>query len=159
MSEYDDVGAFNKKFGLPYYGDGSEPHFLDQETQMYRIRHMIEELQEYQDACGENDLAGAADALVDLVYVAMGTAHFMGIPFNECWDEVQRANMSKVRAESASDDRSKRKNAWDVVKPANFVPPDIWRIIHWATNNALRRRSSASSSAPDSSQSTTPPAK
>ena len=38
------------------------------------------------------------DALIDLTYVAMGTAYMMGLPWQDLWDEVQRANMSKVRA-------------------------------------------------------------
>lgn len=47
--------------------------------------------------------------------------------WNELWDDVQRANMSKVRAEKASD--SKRGSTWDVVKPAGWVPPQTDAII------------------------------
>jgi predicted HAD superfamily Cof-like phosphohydrolase len=68
-----------------------------------------------------------ADALVDIVYVAMGTAYMMGLPWQQLWDEVQRSNMDKVRASDAS--QSKRKNSLDVVKPQGWVGPDLKRII------------------------------
>jgi hypothetical protein len=68
-----------------------------------------------------------ADALVDIVYVAMGTAYMMGLPWQQLWDEVQRSNMDKVRASDAS--QSKRKNSLDVVKPQGWVGPDLKSII------------------------------
>lgn len=122
---FQDVGDFNKKFALPRFGDVVEPHLLDEDLLTYRTKFMVEELQEFRDACAEGNLAKAADALVDLCYVAMGTAHMMHVPFDECWAEVQRANMSKVRGDGADDPRSTRKHRLDVVKPDGWRPPDI----------------------------------
>lgn len=45
----------------------------------------------------------------------------MRLPFVECWQEVQRANMSKVRAARPAD--SKRGSGFDVIKPEGWQPP------------------------------------
>lgn len=127
-SNFEDVGDFFTKFDLPKYGDAA-PRLLDQDLLNFRVRFMMEELEEFQTACEKEDLAKAVDALVDLCYVALGTAHMMHAPFDECWAAVQRANMKKVRAESAADARSTRKHRFDVVKPDGWEPPDLETII------------------------------
>lgn len=129
MYYFDDVGAFHKKFELPYYGDGVKPSLLEYDVHQFRLRFMHEELLEYCQAYAAGDLAKTADALCDLVYVALGTAHLMRLPLDECWAEVQKANMTKVRAVSADDPLSKRNHRLDVVKPNGWKPPDIEGIL------------------------------
>lgn len=131
---FNDVGAFHKKFGLDTFGR-VKPQLLPPDAQRFREKFLEEELTEFVIACQSQDLANAADALVDLIYVALGTAHMMGIDFNAHWAEVQRANMAKERASGAGDVRSKRKNALDVVKPEGWTPPDHGPIIERAIND------------------------
>lgn len=139
MTLFDDVGAFHAHFGLPHYSDGrGAPALMDHETLAFREKFMAEELQEFRVACEENDLARAADALVDLCYVALGTAHMMRVPFDACWVEVQRANMTKVRSTGDDDPRSTRNSRLDVVKPPGFIPPDIAGVIREATVRSSR---------------------
>jgi len=120
VEENNDVRVFHQKFGIPM---ALAPSFLDVRTRNYRVDFMQEELDEFYDACEKKDLAGAADALVDLVYVAHGTALMMGLPWQKIWDEVQRANMSKERAK-ADGSNSKRRTGLDIVKPKGWVGPD-----------------------------------
>ncbi len=47
--------------------------------------------------------------------------------WDEMWADVQRANMSKVRAERPSD--SKRGSTWDVIKPVGWVAPNTDGIL------------------------------
>ena len=127
---FEDVGDFHEKFGLPATRDSeSEPHLLTEDAATFRTKFMIEELQEFRDAQAAGNLVEAADALVDLVYVALGTAQLMQIPFNELWDEVHRANMKKVRANGSDDPRSKRAHTLDVVKPEGWKHPDLAKIL------------------------------
>ena len=126
MSYFEDVLSFHAKFNLPR---GGSPRTFDEETFNFRLEFLHEELDEFHKAFAEGNLPGMADALVDLVYVALGTAAMMGIPFDECWREVQAANMRKVRANGADDERSKRKNSLDVVKPEGWKPPDIAGVL------------------------------
>ncbi len=131
-SYYDDVRKFNKKFDLDCHGLSpmAKPRLLDKGTTIYRLKFLLEELSEFSHACNIDDMPGAADALVDLVYVALGTAHFMGLPFDELWAEVQRANMQKERATDPS--QSKRGSALDVIKPNDWRPPDIAGVLRAA---------------------------
>lgn len=114
-----DVENFHDKFGLPM---PERPTLLGPRTADFRTRCLLEEVEEFRVACESGDMHGAADALVDLVYFAHGTAVMMGLPWGDLWDEVQRANMSKVRAASAAE--SKRGSGLDVVKPNGWTPPD-----------------------------------
>lgn len=125
-----DITEFHKKFGLAYTG---KPRFLDpKEESPFRIEFMKEELAEYEDftpnvqlpsknAAIEFALEKQLDALVDLVYVALGTAHLHGFDFKEAWRRVHKANMKKVRAKSAKE--SKRGSKLDVIKPAGWKAP------------------------------------
>jgi dCMP deaminase len=126
VSYYSDVLDFHKRFNLPH---GDLPRNLHPDIFNFRRNFLREELDEFSKAVTEDDLPGAADALVDLVYVALGTAAMMGIPFDECWREVQAANMRKVRANGAEDERSKRKHLLDVVKPEGWKPPDVAGVL------------------------------
>ena len=126
------VKAFNDKFGLP---DGSKDLLSkDQELQNFRVNFLYEELRELQDAFAESNRVEAFDALLDLVYVAQGTALMMGVSVEQ-WSAgmiaVHRANMSKVKVESALD--SKRGSALDLKKPTGWVGPeaDLERILSW----------------------------
>lgn len=126
-----DVGNFNRKFGLPV-SPVCPPRLLPQATQEYRERFLQEELDEFKTAWKEGDLAKAADALVDLVHVALGTAHFMYLPFNEHWAEVDRANSEKVKG-----DMRKARTAglagiaetFEIAKPPGWREPDHVRVL------------------------------
>lgn len=119
FTEQLDVRFFHQKFGVPM---ATEPSFLNPEALEFRIKFLKEELQEFIDAHAAYDMHGAADALVDLAYVLHGTALMMGLPWPALWNEVQRANMAKVRATNAS--QSKRGSALDVIKPEGWKAPD-----------------------------------
>lgn len=125
---FNDVGRFHSKFDLPNALLPS-PRLLPDDVAKYRSNFMQEELDEFNDSVETGDLAGQADALVDLVYVALGTAHMMGLPWVPLWDDVQRANMSKERATSANDSRSKRSHSLDVVKPEGWKGPKTQEIL------------------------------
>lgn len=130
-SNYSDVCEFNRKFGLMIH---NRPTHLTTRKLNERIEFMREELQEFEDAAnGLNgfindqslvqDMVEMADALVDLVYVAMGTAVMMGLPWQQLWDDVHRANMSKVLGPT------KRNHRVDLMKPEGWVEPKTLEIL------------------------------
>jgi predicted HAD superfamily Cof-like phosphohydrolase len=120
-SNFEKVGAFFRKFGLKT-ADEQQPHIPEQSTVEFRFGHLQEELDELGLAYEARDLVTMADALADLVYLAYGTAHTMGIPLDRVIDAVHAKNMTKVRAQTASE--SKRGSQLDVVKPPGFVGPE-----------------------------------
>jgi predicted HAD superfamily Cof-like phosphohydrolase len=121
-SYFGDVCAFQAKFGIFDDHPWREDHTIVPELQSFRIKFLEEELEEYKCAIASGDMEAAADALVDLTYVALGTAATHGFDFPEMWRRVQRANMAKMRVERK--DQSKRGSKFDVVKPEGWAPPD-----------------------------------
>lgn len=116
-----DVLQFMLKFGqVPLRKDGSEftaPHHITTRKLLERFAFLTEELEEFYDAIDAQNLADMADALVDLVYVAKGTAHLMNLPWDELWSDVHRANMAKVRGVGP------RGNLVDCIKPEGWIGP------------------------------------
>lgn len=115
-----DIADFHEKFGLDYE---EGPRHLPLDLQRFRSEFMLEELEEYADAVRKRDLPMALDALVDLVYVALGTAYYHGFNFDEAWRRVHKANMQKVRVARPED--SKRGSGYDVVKPPGWEAPNL----------------------------------
>jgi predicted HAD superfamily Cof-like phosphohydrolase len=111
MSYFRDVQKFHKEVLLDPEWD--EPNLLDK-----RVDFMQEELDEFILAVGSNDVVGMADALADLVYVALGTADILDFPFDDIWAAVQGANMRKVPGPT------KRGNKVDAMKPEGWVGPE-----------------------------------
>lgn len=140
-AEFEDVREFQEKFKIPM---SPVPAFLDKDAYEFRVKFMQEELDEFLTACDEGNMAEAADALGDLVYVAMGLALMMGLPWPEVWDEIQKANLTKVRATEVS--QSKRGSLLDVVKPEGFVPPDHKPALEKARMHAIMRYTAPSRS-------------
>lgn len=145
--EFQDVRDFHQKFELLCF---DKPARLTKRKLVERVEFMLEELLEFTQSAGldmqvtrdedgewyshvepglsveEQDMAGQADALVDLVYVALGTAVMLGLPWDWLWDDVQRANMAKVRG------MTKRGHAVDVTKPPGWQGPQTQRILDLA---------------------------
>ena len=115
MNVFEMVSEFHKKYKL-------EKNPNNFELQKARIRHLIEEMQEYIKGHKEGDREQQLDALVDLIYVALGTAYYEGFDFDGAFKEVHACNMKKIQK---STDRSK----WDVVKPEGWVAPDLKEFI------------------------------
>ena len=120
MTMLDDVRAFHIKFGMPTRRPGD---LFQKDVILFRISFLLEELQELSSSLNNNDLEGATDALVDLVWVAIGSADILGLPFEAAWTEVKKANMAKIKVASSRD--SKRGSLLDIGKPRGWRPPDI----------------------------------
>lgn len=142
QSLFQDIEDFHHKFGLEYKGKARN---LPADLEKFRTMFLGEELAEYitvnpidhrfitdaVDSCLEDTvrppLEKQFDALIDLVYVALGTAYLQGFDFDEGWRRVHECNMKKVRALKASD--SARGSTQDVVKPKGWTPPVLTDLV------------------------------
>lgn len=128
-SHHHDVTRFHLAMGLPV---ANEVTIISKKEFDDRVKFLKEELQELEDAAAElydnpaspwphqTSLGHIFDALIDLTYVAIGTAVQMGFPWQEGWDLVQDANMKKLPGE---DDGKGHKLG--IRKPEGWRPPDI----------------------------------
>ena len=138
MSFYEDIAEFHYEFQLQYEG---KPRTLNPRLHQFRATFMAEELHEYNLAyievleakhSGDRAAMNAAlekqlDALVDMTYVVLGTAHLHGFDFVEAWNRVHNANMMKQRVQRLSD--SKRGSSYDVIKPDGWKAPDLSDLV------------------------------
>ena len=119
-THFHDVQQFHHKFGLLA---SDEPVHLTKRKLGERVECLQEELNEFKDAIETQDLAKQGDALIDLVYFALGTAVMLGLPWDKMWNEVQRANMAKEPG------TTHRGHAVDVRKPAGWIGPQHELIL------------------------------
>lgn len=139
-----DVIDFHTKFGVGYVGPA---RLLPNELHRNRVNFMQEELDEHsteQVAAAHRRTIPKAielqlDALIDLMYVVIGTADLQGFAkiFKAAWNRVHRANMAKVRANPDGDSRSHRQAKFDVVKPAGWIAPDHGSLVDYAMSLPL----------------------
>jgi len=66
-------------------------------------------------------IAAVAHELADVVYVAYGTAHVLGIPLDRVIREVHLANMSKF----GEDGKPILREDGKLLKSDSYIPPDI----------------------------------
>lgn len=85
------------------------------------VKCLDEEVTEFSDAMDSGNVVDAVDALVDLVYFAMGTCYQMGVNFDEAFLIVHMANLQKLRGVTK---RGETANG-DAVKPEGWVDPKV----------------------------------
>ena len=92
----------------------------------FELRHQLisEELEEYWNACKKGDLVEVTDALMDMLYVVIGSALAHGIRIEDYWKEVHRTNMKKQGGSTRKDGK--------ILKPQGWEPPRIAEILNRA---------------------------
>ena len=118
MTNAERVKEFMEVFGQEVK---ESPELVDHKTAMLRLKLILEEYEELEDAQAEGYLVGVADALSDILYVVYGAAHAFGIPIDECFEEVHNSNMSKLGADGKPIFRADGK----VLKGPDFYEPDL----------------------------------
>lgn len=98
-----------------------EPQLPAPNRAKFRHDFLLEEAHEFKDSCASGDLDSAVDALIDLIYVAVGGLGEMGVLVQPTWAEVQRANMKKRRGHV--DKPRSDGSGYDAIKPEGWTPP------------------------------------
>jgi predicted HAD superfamily Cof-like phosphohydrolase len=106
----DEVETFNATFGKP---NNYEPTIPEKKEWQFVYDFILEELEEYREACERGDIVEVLDALCDITYVSLGNGVMLHGLKNKIWPaylEVQASNMSKActSEEEAMETVSKR---------------------------------------------------
>lgn len=91
--EWEAVRLFHEKFNHPV---SKFPQCIKKERAEKRYNWMLEEINEFIEAVKEEDIVEQADAMIDVIYFALGTLVEMGIKPDKLFEIVQQANMSKL---------------------------------------------------------------
>ena len=122
MSNFSKVGIFMKTFGQEVK---NKPSLSTDKINKLRIDLIKEELEELTTAMKNKDLLEVADALTDILYVTYGAGHAFGINLDNCFEEVQKSNMSKLGEDGKPIYNDKGK----VMKGPNYFKPDLNKFV------------------------------
>ena len=122
MTNFEKVGVFMKTFGQDVKQSSS---FGSEKINALRVSLIKEELDELIEAINKKDLVEVADALTDILYVTYGAGHAFGINLDDCFEEVQNSNMSKLDKDGKPIYNDKGK----VMKGPNYFKPDLSKYI------------------------------
>ena len=111
----DEVEEFNATMGKP---NNYEPVIPERKEWEFVYNFVLEELEEYREACERGDIVEVLDALCDITYVAVGNGALLHGLKNKVWpayQEVQASNLSKAckteeEAQATVDKRSIEQN-------------------------------------------------
>jgi len=122
MTNFQKVKTFMQTFGQEVK---SKPSFSSEKINNLRYNLIKEELDELKQAINKKDLLEVADALTDILYVAYGAGHAFGINLDECFNEVQNSNMSKL----GIDGKPIFNEFGKVMKGPNYYKPDLSKFV------------------------------
>jgi hypothetical protein len=147
-----EVEEFNATMGKP---NNYTPNIPDEKEWMFVYNFILEELEEYKEACQQGDIVGVLDALCDITYVSLGNGamlHGLKDKVQDAYAEVQASNMSKackteeeanltvrVREQEQGEKchYEKQGDYWVVyrsrdrkcMKSINYIPPDLKKFF------------------------------
>lgn len=118
MTPAEMLAEFHAALGEPFGSPGPAGNEL-------RAKLHLEETDELCAALHDGSSVGIAHELADVVYVAYGTAHALGIPLDAVLDEVHAANMSK----RGPDGRFELRGDGKVLKGPHYRRPDVAAVL------------------------------
>lgn len=120
MDYQTDVEIFMMAGGQDYPDFGG----LESDQAHLYMNLISEEYGETLTAFKNKDMVEVADGLADMVWVIMGMASTLDIPFDEVWNEVKASNMSKfIDGKVIKDENGK------IMKPEGYFRPNIAGIL------------------------------
>ncbi len=122
MTNFQKVKYFMQTFGQEVK---SRPSFSSDKINNLRYNLIKEELDEFKQALDKKDILEVADALTDILYVTYGAGHAFGIDLDNCFQEVQNSNMSKL----GEDGKPIFNDHGKVMKGPNYFKPDLSKYV------------------------------
>jgi len=122
MSNFQSVKLFMQTFGQEVK---SRSEFPSERITKLRCNLIKEELNEFEKAVKDKNLKEVADSLTDILYVTYGAGHAFGINLDECFEEVQKSNMSKLD----EDGKPIYNEQGKVMKGPKYFKPDLSKFV------------------------------
>ena len=122
MSNFEKVKKFMQTFGQEVK---SKPLIPSKKIVDLRFALIEEEVSELKVALKDKDITEVADALTDILYVTYGAGHAFGINLDQCFDEVQNSNMSKLGKDGKPIYNEKGK----VMKGPHYFKPNLKQFL------------------------------
>lgn len=117
---FNQVLTFHRAFGHPERVS-SFPLVLDDKRRDFRYAILNEEVEEFKSA---TTLEDQVDAMIDTIYIALGTLVELGVEPDAIFNIVQEANMKKLGADGKPLYHTEGEKAGKVKKPEGWQAPE-----------------------------------
>ena len=99
------------------------------------VNEIKKHIDEYRNHTSIDEITAPLLAITARVKYIAKTLGITAELWNELWNDVQRANMSKIRATNAN--QSKRGSSYDIIKPHDWQPPKTQDIVNKHIQDAI----------------------
>jgi predicted HAD superfamily Cof-like phosphohydrolase len=116
----DEVEEFNDLMNKP---NNYEPTIPEEKEWKFVYNFILEELEEYREACEQGDIIGILDALCDITYVSLGNGTMLHGLKDKIWDayqEVQRSNLSKACSSEEEAEQTVKQRSIEQNEPCHY---------------------------------------
>lgn len=122
-SKLDMVRQFNKTYDIKIE---KSPSTIDEDSYKLRYNLMLEEVNEYLEACKNEDIVEVADAIVDMMYILYGfvLAHGLSDVIFDMFEEVHKSNMSKLE-----NGKVLRRTDGKIMKGSEYFKPNLKQFL------------------------------
>ena len=130
-----EVETFNSTFGKP---NNYVPTIPAEPEWKFVYNFILEELEEYREACERGDIVEVLDALCDIAYVSVGNGTMLHGLKNKIWpayQEVQASNMSKSCTTEEEAIQTVSKRAEEQGEACHFEKLEEGRYIVYRTRD------------------------
>lgn len=134
-----EVEEFNQAMGKP---NNYIPTIPSEKEWRFVYDFVLEELEEYREACESGDIVGVLDAMADLTYVATGNGvmlHGLKNKILPAYAEVQASNMSKVCQDEAEAELTVSVRAKEQGEPCHYEQVgDVWVVYRTRDRKVMK---------------------
>lgn len=125
-----EVEEFNATMGKP---NNYEPIIPEENEWMFVYNFILEELEEYKEACETNNIVEVLDALCDIAYVSIGNGAMLHGLKDKLWDayqEVQASNMSKACRNEEEAQATVQRRSKEQDEPCHYEKVGEYYIVY-----------------------------
>tara|TARA_B100000287_G_C20486844_1_gene723444 strand:+ start:63 stop:557 length:495 start_codon:yes stop_codon:yes gene_type:complete len=134
-----EVEEFNHTFGKP---NNYTPTIPDKKQWMFVYDFIMEELEEYKEACEKGDIVEILDALADITYVSLGNGtmlHGLKDKIEPAYAEVQASNMSKTCATEEEAQETVKVRSEEKGHPCHYDKVGDRYIVYRSSDNKVMK--------------------
>jgi predicted HAD superfamily Cof-like phosphohydrolase len=125
-----EVETFNRTFGKP---NNYIPNIPKREEWEFVYNFVLEELEEYKEACENGDIVGILDALCDITYVSLGNGamlHGLKHKIVDAYSEIQASNMSKSCKTEEEAIQTVELRSQEQGEPCHYEEKDDYYVVY-----------------------------
>ena len=125
-----EVEEFNAVMGKP---NNYDPVIPDEKEWMFVYNFILEELEEYKNACETGNIVEVLDALCDITYVSLGNGAMLHGLKDKVWpayQEVQASNLSKACSSEEEAQETVRVRSAEQKEPCHYEQVGKYYIVY-----------------------------